>query len=268
MKAEIQTYQQGGNAHLLRQLGKPKYDDLKVEVGMSMSKVFYTWIEGFFAGTVIRKNGAIAAGDFHYVERARTEFKEALISELAFPKLDATDKNACYMTVTLVPEILELSKGGGKDLEREKGGTKQKLWTAANFEFLLDGFEAACRRVTKVDGFSIKQQILEYDCGGRRNPIRVPGTLEIPGMTFYVPEVDALPFIKHFSAHAVKGATPKRMAGSISMKDHAGNELCMIELKGVDVASVSPEKSSAVSEEIKQVKIEISVEEMTFKYAK
>src|SRR5438045_746359 len=63
VKADILTHRTGYANAQWRQLGKPRYEDIKVQVGMSMSASFYDWIEAFFAGKVVRKNGAILAGD-------------------------------------------------------------------------------------------------------------------------------------------------------------------------------------------------------------
>jgi hypothetical protein len=227
------------------------------------------WIKSFFEGKVVRKNGAILAGDFQYVERARRVFQDALISEISFPKLDGSDKNACYMTATIVPELLRFARGSGASLQSAIGKMNQKLWTSANFDFSIDGsLKDKSRRVTKIDGFTIKQQILEYHSGDKRDSIRVPGRIEFPNLTFYLPEADAEPFIEHYSKHGIRGerqASP-RLTGAITMRDHAGSELCTVKLEGVDIAHIAPEKSDSTSEEIKQVKIEISVERMAFDY--
>ena len=272
IKSEIMTYRAGSTPTLLRQLGKPKYEDIKIQVGMSMSTTFYTWIENFFAGTVIRKDGAIVAGDFLYKERARREFTQALISAIDIPKLDGDDKNACYMTVTISPETIRFKSGGaaggGTELDGYTGGMAQKLWTAANFRFEIDGFQEACKRVTKIDGFSIKQKIHEYKAGNTRDAVRVPGFLEFPNLTFYLPEVDAGPFFDHFTKYVISGtrqASP-RFNGVIELQDHKKNPLCEITLTGVDLSNMAPQKSEGGAEDIKQVKVEISVESMKFKY--
>jgi phage tail-like protein len=268
VKSEIMTYQSGTNFDTWRQIGKPKYEDLKIEFGMSMSNEFYVWIKAFFDGDVVRRNGAILAGDFHYQERARREFQEAIISEITFPKLDGSDKNPCYMTATIVPETLRFAKGTSRNLETAIGKMTQKLWTAANFEVRLDGFEAACRRITKIDSFTIKQQIHEYHAGNLRDPLRVPGLLEFPNLSFYVPEADAQPFIEHYTKHGINGEpqAAARHTGGITCLDNAGEELCTVTLKGVDVAHIAPEKQDSTSEEIKLVKIELAVESMEFQY--
>ena len=91
IKADVMTYQNGANYDRWRQLGKPKFEDIKLQVGMSMSRAVLQVDRGLLhrRGRT-RKNGAIVAADFYYKERARREFKDALIKELTFPKLDAS----------------------------------------------------------------------------------------------------------------------------------------------------------------------------------
>jgi hypothetical protein len=267
VKSEIMTYQSGMSFELWRQIGKPKYEDLKIEFGMAMSQSFYNWIQAFFRGEVVRKDGAVVAADFHYQERARREFQSAIISEITFPKLDGSDKNPCYMTATIVPETLRFARGSSNKIQANFGEA-QRLWTPANFELRLDGFGESTRRVTKIDGFTIKQQVHEYHAGNLRDPLRVPGLLEFPNLSFYVPEADAQPFIEHYTKHGINGEpqAPTRHTGSIVCLDNANQELCTVTLKGVDIAHVAPEKQDSASEEIKLVKIEVAVEDMEFEY--
>ncbi len=265
-KAEIMTYQWGDSHAILRQLGaKPKIEDLKFQVGMGMGKTFYSWLEGFFTGEVTRKHGSIISGDFHYKERARRDFKDALISGIQFPKLSADDKNAAYMTVTVTPEDMEFKVGDGAELDHNVGPMVQKLWTAANFRFSIDGFDQACERTVQVDAIDVKQKILEYPAGNLRQPLRVPGPIEWPNITFYIPEVDAGPFIDHFKKRIVDGELQtSRLTGAIRYLDIQREELARVDIYGIDIASIEPDKSDTGSDDLKKVKIQISVERLKF----
>ncbi len=267
-KAEHIAYQGGVGHEVYKQVSKPKLEDIKLQVGMAMSEVFYQWISAFFAGEVLRKHGAIIAGDFHYKERARRNFFDALIAEVGFPALDASNKNPCYMSVTLTPERMDFVRGSGAELDATVGNMVQKLWTASKFRFEIDGLQEACRRIHKVDAFTIKQKILESPAGLLRYPVRVPGRIEWPNITFQVPEADADPFIEHFTKHVIRGEPQEaaRRGGIIAFLDHQGFELAELELRGIDIASVVPEKHDAGSDDIKSVKVEIAVESMEFVY--
>ena len=258
VRADVMTYQNGANYDRWRQLGKPKFEDIKLQVGMSMSQPFYQWLTDFMKGVPTRKTGAIVAADFYYLERARRNFKAAMIKELTFPKLDGADKSAAYMSVALSVEDIEFLKGTGKKLDTPKGFDVQKLWTACNFRFRLDDYADACQRCTKVDSFTVKQNIAEYHAGGYKAAIKTPTAVEFPNLTFYVPEADAQPFYDHIAKRVgyggkgngqVRPAT--QMHGTIETFDNSEKTLFTLEFFESDIANVQVDKSDAGSEEIK-----------------
>lgn len=269
VKTDLIKYQTGAEFGTFFQIGKPKYEDIKVTVGMAMSEPFYSWLAKFFTGETVRKNGAIVAADFYYNERARREFFEAMITEIAFPKLDGQDKGACYMNVTISPETVTYGQGSGQKLTSAKGFDRQKLWAACNFDFTLDGFADACAHVTKVDGFSVKQKAIEYADGFHRAAIKVPSRVEYPNLAFYIPEAFAKPFFDHHTKYTIGGdAQPEtRMTGTINTYDNEDNILFTVKFSGAEIFNVTHDKSDASSEEIKQCKIEICVEGMEFEKA-
>lgn len=277
VKADVMNYQKGGDYDRWRYLGKQKYEDIKLQVGMSMSQPFYEWIADFFIGKPNRKSGAIVACDFYYKQRARREFKEAMIKELTFPKLDATDKNAAYMNIAIAVESIEFKPGDGSQLDAPKGFDSQKLWNCNNFRFELDGFADACKRVTKVDAFTIKQNVVEYFQGGHTGSTKTPSSIEYPQLSFYVPEADAQPFYDHFTKRAMKEEREQithqeksgaKHTGQIVTYDNTNAPLFNLEFFEAEIVAVTPDKSDAGSEEIKQVKIDLYCEYMKFDYTK
>ncbi len=266
VRADVMTYQNGANYDRWRQLGKPKFEDIKIQVGMAMSKPFYDWIEKFFEGNAERKTGAVVAADFYYKERARREFTNAMISEITFPKLDASDKNAAYMTVGISVEEMVFKKGTNEKLAQAAGFEHQKLWAACNFSLRLDGFESSTKRCSKIDTFSVKQKVIEHHVGGRRAPIKVPSPIDWPTISFYVPEADIAPLQKHHKQRVIKGEVPGRLSGEIEAFDNERRSLLSLAFSGADILAITPDKSDATTEEIKTCKVEIYTESMKFTY--
>ncbi|HEY3807216.1 MAG TPA: phage tail protein [Kofleriaceae bacterium] len=264
LKADVVTYQTGGMHGQFRQLGKPKYDDLKLQVGMAMSAPFYTWISRFFTGVPDTRSGAIVAADFKYTERARRTFSGALIKEVSFPKLDATDKSAAYMSVGVAVEHIDFTVGSGQQIKQNEGMPAQKLWASCNFRVSLDGYD--CSRVSKVDAFTIKQNVIEHHVGGFRAPFKVPSRIDIPTIAFYLPEADAGPFYKRAMDVAADGHPSGSTHGMIEILDNGGATLAELAFRNSDILSVTPDRSDASSEEIKQVKVEVYSELMGFSY--
>jgi len=270
VKTQVQDYKQGPSIDVWRQVGRPQFEDITLKVGMGMSPAFYTWVSEFFTRKITRKNGAIVLGDFNYKERARRSFVDALISEVQIPTLDGSSKEAVFMTVKLVPEGMTYETvADGPKIQAPAGRQPNKLWHAANFRFSVDGYEAAFARCTKIDGFSIKQQILEYPSGHRRTPIRVPGRLEYPNLTVYVPAVDADAIIEQANVRLLDYEAPPSggMNGVIELRSPEGQVLCTITLTGVDIVSAEPQKAEAQAETISMVKVMIQCEAMSFAYA-
>ena len=281
VKTEVATYQlNGGPAPFARyrQLAKPKFDDIKLQAGMAVSASFFEWIANFINGKPSRKNGAIIAGDFYYRERARQDFTAALIKEFTFPKLDANDKGPAYMTVTLAVENITYKttpQGSGPVMQDLDNTVNQKSWKACNFRFAIqgaDGIADACRRVTKIDSFTVKQNIVEYHSGGTLAPSKTPTVVDTPNLAFYVPEADAKPFFEALTKKnqlAIKNNVPQKspLHGSLTVLDNSLKEVFELQFTGADVFSITTDRSDSSTEEIKMVKVEIYTEGLTFKYS-
>jgi phage tail-like protein len=272
VSTDVQTYQQGRVVDLWRQVGKPKFADLQLQVGMGLAKPFYTWVADFFTRKHTRKNGAVIIADFNYKERARRTFTDALINEVQMPTLDGSSKEAALMTIKVVPEAMEYTttdEGQGARLEAAQSPTQpNKVWHASNFNFKIDGFEEHLQRVTKIDQFSIKQNILEYPSGHRRTPVRVPGRMEWPNISIYLPQVDAQPIIDQATSRLLDYAKPGDggMTGAIELRSPDKAVLCTVNLKGVDIVSAEPQKIDASADGIALVKIQVQVESMDFNF--
>ncbi|HEY0192288.1 MAG TPA: phage tail protein [Kofleriaceae bacterium] len=267
IKADVMTHQTGGTYDRWRQLGKPKFEDLKLSLGMAMSQPFYDWIAQFFAGKAVRKDGAIVAADFYYKERARRKFTNGMITELTFPKLDGSDKSTAFMNVGIAVEDIQFEKGSGALLAQNSGLEEQKAWKACNFRFSLDILpDTATRRVTKVDSFTVKQTVLEYASGGSRWATKTPSAMDFPQLSFTMPEADAQPIFDHFTKRGVKGEVPGRFNGQLETYDNQQQTVFTLQFFNCDVLNVAPDKSDSTTEEIKQVKVDLYVESMAFKY--
>src|SRR6185503_17729233 len=104
IKADVVTYQHGDGGDNWRQLGRTKYEDIKITSGLVAGEALWTWINKCMSGNPERRNGALLAADYEYKEKARREFTDGLIAKVGFPKFDAHDKNAANVTVTVACE--------------------------------------------------------------------------------------------------------------------------------------------------------------------
>src|SRR5687768_13133554 len=106
--AEVVTERAGPDLIARKQIAGVKYEDFTLQCGTGMSKAFYNWIKESFDHKQSRKSGAIIAADYDYKEISRHTFTNALISEIGFPALDASSKDAARMTLKLAPETTRI----------------------------------------------------------------------------------------------------------------------------------------------------------------
>src|SRR5262249_21970075 len=116
-----------------------KYDDITAIIGTGMSKSFYEWIQASIDHKVTRFDGAVITADFNHKEVARMNFFQALITEVGFPALDASSKDAAKMTVKFAPEYTRTVAKTGSAIKGEIGKGQQKKWRPANFKLEDDG---------------------------------------------------------------------------------------------------------------------------------
>jgi hypothetical protein len=168
------------------------------------------------------------------------------------------------MSIGMAVEDIQFQVGSGEKLDENSGMRTQKLWTSCNFRFSLNGFN--CLRVSKIDSFTIKQNIIEHHVGGVRAPFKSLSRIDIPTISFYVPEADAAQYYERATLGARNGKPSPNLHGMIEMLDNGGETLGELAFRNCDIIGVTPDRSDATTEEIKQVKVELYSEMMGFSY--
>ncbi len=87
---------------------------ITIEVGMEMGKGLHTWIKASFEKRHQAKTGVLHACNANYESMATRELINMHITEVTFPKMDASSKDPAYMTIKLAPETIHYKKGDGK----------------------------------------------------------------------------------------------------------------------------------------------------------
>lgn len=285
IKAEAMSYQDGADRVPRRLRGRTKYEDLRINGGIAMGLPFLNWMGEFMAGKVVRRNGAIDIADFDGFIRARREFYGAMITEVGFPKFDAEDKTSnVYLNVSLAPEAVTFQEFKDKKPRRIKGHDDtvgHRAAKANSFVFSFDGHEDWCRRVTKVDAFSIKQKVTEYvdnnpkgmhqlgngdSMGAPAVARKLPGKIELPSsISVYMPEIDSFALAKRVQEGLARGDGSDVIAGArLVARDPEQSELFEISFLRLHVLGITVDGSGADADSIKQVKVEFVPEQISF----
>jgi phage tail-like protein len=271
-KSEAVGEKVGSDPVETRYPGRQKWDDITLTIGTSMSPRFWKWIEASINNKPERRSGAIITCDFDGNERVRREFKDALISEIQFPALDAKAKNPAFITVKISPETMEWSELSGNtkrshpDAPTAGPSVKQKLWIPANFSFRMDGFpKENMKWVQKVDQFSIKQNIINNPIGKELYVRKEVGRIEYPNITFYVAEPYAKPWLDHWKEVVGNGNRQgsEHTGGIEYLSSDLKTVLMGINFQGMGLTGVTFDKHEAGNDGVRFVKVECYTETIT-----
>ncbi len=266
IKGELLAQPVGGQPWKVKHIHNPTIEPVTIQIGMSMSKDFFEWVAKSWSGQVERRNGSIITYDANMQPVYEYQFKEALILETQVPALDASSKEAAFLTVKFQPEEAEhkWAPGGGYVQARVPG--KQKLWSPANFRLEIDGLEV--KRVTKIDGFTVKQNVKPMSCGPDWMYQLEPTSLEYPNLSVTFAMVSAKPWFdwhKQFVVDGDNGPANEKTGAITFLSPDLGEELLTIDLKAVGIVNIALEKSEAPGNgQIRRVKAELYCEEMQF----
>jgi phage tail-like protein len=244
--------------------GRQKFEDITLTVGTSMSKPFWDWVSKSVSGNYERKNGTIVTYDFDGKERARRTFYDALIAEVQFPTLDAKVKSPAFITVKISPERMEW-KAGDMSKAPRVDPTVQKKWTPCNFRVRVDGFDNM-NWVQKVDGMSVKQNIIMNPIGDEKYVRKEIGRIDYPGLTFYISETYSKPFLDYWKSFVgdMEHDPSHEHTGTIEyLSSDFSKTLMTINIEGIGISAVTFDKHDAQVEQIRMIKVDCYTEKVT-----
>jgi len=269
--ADVVQEKVGADHIIKKHIAGVKYEEISVSCGTGMSKGFYDWIKASFDHAYTRKGGAIIACDYNYKEHSRLTWFNGLISEIGFPALDASSKDAAKMTIKVKPEYTRATTStGGASVAGGKyplGKGEQKKWMPSNFRLKIDATD--CSRVNKIEAISLKQKIIEHAVGELRDYECEPASLEVPNLVITLAESHAKEFYDWHEDFVIKGncGDDKERGGALEyLTPDLGKTLFTLTFSHLGVFKVTPEKVEAGSEQIRRVKVEMYCEDIGFKY--
>jgi len=261
--AEVVTIQTGDGGFPLKSIANVKYDDFAVQLGFGMTKAVYDWVSATWLMQHPRRDGSITTADFNYQAKSERSFRDALISEVGFPKLDGSSKEAGYLTVTIaVEETTDHPASGAINAPV----TKQKVWLTSNFKLELDGLDTT--KVSKIDAFSVKQQIIEFVPGEERIPRKEGGKIEFPDLKITLATSSIATWSAWFDDFVIKGnngSDNEKNGRIVFLSPDLQTELGEIKLIHVGIFRFDPDADDQSSaDKIARFTAELYVEQMQF----
>jgi hypothetical protein len=247
-----------------KHIGQPKYEDIQLTIGFGMAQTIYDWIAASWKQSYARKDGSIVVTDATLQAKSEREFFHALISEVTFPALDGSSKDAAYLTVKFSPEYTRSGQASGKVTPGKTPAQKQ--FVAASFRLELDGID--CSKVGKIDSFTVKQPVVADDIGNARDPQKSPGRLEFPNLRVAIAEAGAATWTAWFEDFVIKGNNDdahEKSGAIVFLAPNLKDELGRVILHNVGIFALRPQ---AATEKIARVVAELYCEQMELQVGK
>jgi hypothetical protein len=246
--------------------GEPRYDDITLGIGMAMSPEFWNWVNATLSGQPQQRGGALVGYDFDGNERSRRTFSLALISEVAFPAMDAHSKGPALMTIKISPEVLVYKKGDKSPLtfvQAKDEINKQKMWLPENFSFDITRFGGdPSIGNPKLDAFTIKQNIILNPNGLERRARKEPGRVDMPALQLTFPETHFDLWMSWYHESVEEGRPANTNAALIYLAPDATTELMRLNFFEVGLTNLEVERYEAGKEDVAKVKATLYFERM------
>jgi hypothetical protein len=240
--AVVETYRDGSDPgnRTRKRLGSIVYEDIAVQLGLAMPDALFEWMADSMSTSAAKRDGAILRTDSALVVRSERAFKQAFISEIAFPALDAASKGYGRLMLTLSPASILPDTSSATPLSLALGKSKAKPWLVSGFRLQVDGLD--CTRVVRIDPFSVRRSVEKARSGRGDDTVLVPGSVEIPDLRIWVAAAGAVTWVDWHTAFVVNGSTRGKAVkqGSIDLLGaNLKDVLARIKLSGLGIFRLS-----------------------------
>jgi len=168
-----------------KHLGPVTYSEISLEIGAGMEPAVYDWLAAACDMKSPRRTGALVLAGYDFNVISRKEFRDALVSEVALPALDAASKDAAAFTVKLRPELVRYSKGGGS--VSSSSATRQRPWQASNFRLEIPGLD--CTRIRRIEPIRWTLKVAADRVGNQRDIRQEPAAgVDLSDLQITLPE--------------------------------------------------------------------------------
>lgn len=251
IRGNVVTTNMGPQQLARKNISTLTFEPFRLGVGMSMGKPLIDWIKTSLDLSAMRKDGSVVTVNTSDKAQWYRHFRGALIEEITIPAMDATSKEAAPFTIKFQAEKITYAKGDGA-VVKAPADTKPKKWLTSNFRLRIGALP--CKRLAKIDAFTIKQSVER------------PARLEFPNLKVTFSAADAGAWEDWFQAFVIDGnnGQEKELKGAIEFLDPSTNGILgSIELSQVGIFSLHEEKQDASNEGIARYVAQLYVEKMS-----
>jgi hypothetical protein len=264
IKASVVTVDMGTKQPLRKQISSLNYEPFTIAVDLAMGEPLAEWINATLDLSPIRKSGTVVSASVDYGAKSYRHFRDALIEEITIPSVNASSKQPAVFTIKFKPEEITATKGDNAIQNVVSIGQKTAL--CSNFRLRIG--DLPCRRVSKVDSFTIRQSVSAQAVGNVPDGGSDRAMVEFPNLKLTFSAVDLDPWHDWFTDFVLLGnnGPEKAVQGALEfLAPSTTDVLGAVELSQVGIFALYPETSRTGADAVAHFAAELYVEKMTIK---
>lgn len=217
-----------------KHIGAPRYEPLELSFPPNQCTPLFAMIDAFLSSNYQRRNGELLTADAQGRIGRRLRFYEALMESVTLP---GTGEGAISpaVRVALAPELTRLDFPGGRVALPAVQSPAARLRAILT----LDGL-APVEVVTEP--ITIEAVLAENPIGEHRDYVKEPASLEVPNMTFVIPESALMPFFGWYEDFVVRGnnVQSNEKNGALAYQSMNGAGVLTLELRNAGIHALEP----------------------------
>lgn len=255
--AEVATSTVGPDGTTRKHVTSIRFEDIVAEAPLD-SKPLSSWVSATLAGQNATRNGSIVGGGV----LGERSFEDGVITEVAFPALDAVSRDMGAITVTIAPERVRYSKGSGA---APKAGPvmKGQRWTTNAFRVEMDGVDAS--KVSRVEPITFRREFAASQVGIFREPGKAASTTTLSNIRLTMPEAAAQPWVdwqQEFLINGKHGEADEKNGAIVLLSNDMKSEVARISLASCGIVRLAPAEGG--NQPLQRVTAELYCERIGF----
>jgi T4-like virus tail tube protein gp19 len=218
-----------------------RFEPVTLEVGLDAGGL-WDWLRTTFDRTYSRKDLVLHQVDTSGNEVDSLELREALVTDIDVPKLDAGDTGDAWLKVKVQPELVRRGSGSGKSAAA-KGKPDPLNPSTARLEVSGIG---AVTDLLSVAAFGFRQGVKKYPVGKSPAEHNEPTSLKIEDLVLTIADIgkkSGTSFDAWFEDSVIRG-NPEERTAVLTVKSHGGKTLTLT-FTGVGISSAQMFQGSA-----------------------
>jgi hypothetical protein len=262
---EVVLEKLGSDGVIRKHLAGVGYGDFSFTLDFPISKPLAAEIDSMFQMTFDRFDGSIQSADMNKKIFSERAFTNALVTEVGFPACDAGSKDPATLTVKISPE--QISRVPKPDGKVPAPGKTQRA-TVSNFKLQIDGLD--CKKVTKVDGFTIKVAVQQVSSDQPQLSSELPLFLEIPDLKVTLLESSAQTWFDWFDSFVVQGNSGQEQERNGTLTLYTADlktPLATVSFSHLGIFELEPTDDGTMSSTSRKLTAQLYCEQMKIKLA-